>query len=162
VVGVQAEGPAQRLRISGFVRFGSVSTIGGATLAGFNLPTAQKLFGKRGRLDEISVAAKPDVSDTELVRALRDVLPPTAQVKTATQQAHDDAAETNAFITFLRGFLLAFGGVALFVAPFVIATALSIPIAQRTREFATARTIGASRRQILTSILIEALVVGVL
>jgi putative ABC transport system permease protein len=161
-VGVQAEGPAQKLRISGFVRFGSVSTIGGATLAGFNLPTAQELFGKRGRLDEISVAAKPDVSDTELVQALRDALPPTAQVKTATQQAHDDAAETNSFISFLRGFLLAFGGIALFVGSFVIANSLSITIAQRTREFATVRTIGGSRRQILTSILLEALVVGIL
>jgi putative ABC transport system permease protein len=161
-VGVQAEGPAQKLRISGLVRFGSVSTIGGATLAGFNLPTAQELFGKRGRLDEISVAAKPDVSDTDLVQALRDVLPPTAQVKTATQQAHDDAAETNSFITFLRGFLLAFGGIALFVGSFVIANSLSITIAQRTREFATVRTIGGSRRQILTSILLEALVVGIL
>jgi putative ABC transport system permease protein len=161
-VGVQAEGASQKLRISGFVRFGSVSTIGGATLAGFNLPTAQELFGKRGRLDEISVAAKPDVSDTDLVQALRDVLPPTAQVKTATQQAHDDAEETNSFISFLRGFLLAFGGIALFVGSFVIANSLSITIAQRTREFATVRTIGGSRRQILTSILLEALVVGIL
>src|SRR5215204_1726045 len=161
-IGVQAEGAARRLRISGLVRFGSVSTIGGATLAGFDLPTAQRIFGKRGRLDEIAVAAKPDVSDQELVRDLRAELPPTAQVKTATQQAHDDAAETNSFISFLRGFLLAFGGIALFVGSFVIANSLSITIAQRTREFATVRTIGGSRRQILTSILLEALVVGVL
>jgi putative ABC transport system permease protein len=159
---VQAEGAARTLRISGFIRFGSVSTIGGATLAGFDLPTAQDLFGKRGRLDEIAVAAKPGVSDEDLVRELSADVPPTAQVKTASQQAHDDAAETNSFISFLRGFLLAFGGIALFVGSFVIANSLSITIAQRTREFATVRTIGASRRQILTSILIEALVVGVL
>jgi putative ABC transport system permease protein len=161
-IGVQAEGAARRLRISGLVRFGSVSTIGGATLAGFDLPTAQRIFGKRGRLDEIAVAAKPGVSDQELVRDLRAELPPTAQVKTATQQVHDDAAETNSFISFLRGFLLAFGGIALFVGSFVIANSLSITIAQRTREFATVRTIGGSRRQILTSILLEALVVGVI
>jgi putative ABC transport system permease protein len=161
-IGVQSEGAARRLRISGFVRFGSVSTIGGATLAGFDLPTAQELFDKRGRLDEIAVAAKPGVSDDELAGELREVLPPTAQVKTAAEQARDDAAETNSFISFLRGFLLAFGGIALFVGSFVIANSLSITIAQRTREFATVRTIGASRRQILTSVLIEALVVGVL
>jgi putative ABC transport system permease protein len=161
-IGVQAEGAAQRLRISGFVRFGSVSTIGGATLAGFDLATAQELFRKRGRLDEIAVAAKPGVSDQELVGDLESELPPTAQVKTASQQAQDDAEETNAFISFLRGFLLAFGGIALFVGSFVIANSLSITIAQRTREFATVRTIGGSRRQILTSILLEALVVGVL
>jgi putative ABC transport system permease protein len=162
LVGVQAESSAERLRISGFVNFGSVATIGGATLAGFDLPTAQRLFRKQGRLDEIAVAAKPGISDGQLVRELRGAVPSTAQVKTASQQAHDDAAETNAFITFLRGFLLAFGGIALFVGAFVIANSLSITIAQRTREFATARTIGASRRQILTSILLEALVVGVL
>jgi putative ABC transport system permease protein len=161
-VGVQAEGPARTLRISGFVRFGSVSTIGGATLSGFDLPTAQELFDKRGQLDEIAVAAKPGVSDDQLVNALQGVLPPTAQVKTAAQQAKDDAAETNGFISFLRGFLLAFGGIALFVGSFVIANSLSITIAQRTREFATLRTVGASRRQILTSIMIEALVMGVL
>jgi putative ABC transport system permease protein len=161
-VGVQAEGAARRLRISGFVRFGSVSTIGGATLSGFDLPTAQSLFKKRGRLDEIAVAANSGVSDEELVRELQGIVPPIAQVKTASQQARDDAAETNSFISFLRGFLLAFGGIALFVGSFVIANSLSITVAQRTREFATVRTIGASRRQILTSILIEALVVGIL
>jgi putative ABC transport system permease protein len=161
-VGVQAEGPAQTLRISGFVRFGSVSTIGGATLSGFDLPTAQELFDKRGRLDEIAVAARPGVSDDQLVSQLQGILPPTAQVKTASQQAKDDASETNGFISFLRGFLLAFGGIALFVGSFVIANSLSITIAQRTREFATLRTVGASRRQILTSIMIEALVMGVL
>ena len=162
MVGVQAEGAARTLRISGLIRFGSVSTIGGATLAGFDLPTAQALFDKRGRLDEIAVAAKPGVSDERLVRELQASVPPTAQVKTAAQQAKNDAADTNSFISFLRGFLLAFGGIALFVGSFVIANSLSITIAQRTREFATVRTVGASRRQILTSILIEALVVGVL
>ena len=161
-VGVQAEGPAQNLRISGFVRFGSVSTIGGATLSGFDLPTAQELFDKRGQLDEIAVAARPGVSDDQLVSQLQGILPATAQVKTASQQAEDDASETNGFISFLRGFLLAFGGIALFVGSFVIANSLSITIAQRTREFATLRTVGASRRQILTSIMIEALVMGVL
>src|SRR5262245_10619486 len=161
-VRVQGEGPTQRLRISGLVRFGSVSSIGGITLTGFALPTAQELFGKRGKLDEIAVAARPGTSDDQLVKALKGVMPPTTQVKTAEQQAKHDASEANGFISFLRGFLLAFGGIALFVGSFVIANSLSITIAQRTREFATVRTVGASRRQILTSIMIEALVMGVL
>ena len=161
-VGIQSLGASRRFRISGFVHFGAASSLGGATLAGFDLPTAQKLFEKKGRLDEIAVAAKPGVSDDQLVQQLQANIPATAQVKTAAQQAKDDAADTNSFISFLRGFLLAFGGIALFVGSFVIANSLSITIAQRTREFATVRTVGASRRQILTSILIEALVVGVL
>ena len=95
-----------------------------------------------------------------MAAAVEDVLPPNTQVRTAAAQAEEDAADTNEFITFLRGFLLAFAGIALFVGSFVIANSLSITIAQRTREFATVRTLGGSRRQVLGSIVIEALVVG--
>ena len=83
-------------------------------------------------------------------------------MRTGTAQAAEDASNTNEFISFLQKFLLAFGGIALFVGAFVIANSLSITIAQRTREFATLRTLGASRRQVLTSIVIEALVIGLL
>src|SRR5690349_11948767 len=162
LIGVQAQGPIVRLRISGLVKFGTVGSIGGATLAGFDLPTAQALFDKPNALDEIDIAAKPTVSDQQLLKEVRSVLPANAQARTAAQQAAEDAKDTNSFISFLRGFLLAFGGIALFVGSFVIANSLSITIAQRTREFATLRTVGASRRQILTSIMIEALVIGVL
>jgi putative ABC transport system permease protein len=160
-IGVQAEGPVERLRVAGIVQFSSGLTIGGATLAGFDLPTAQRLMKKEGRLDEIAVAARPGVADAELVRQIEEILPDGAQVKTAGEQASDDAAETSEFITFLQGFLLAFGGIALFVGSFVIANSLSITIAQRTRELATLRMLGASRRQVLGSIVLEALVVGV-
>nr|MBA2643468.1 FtsX-like permease family protein [Actinomycetota bacterium] len=161
-IAIQVEGPVQRLRISGIMQFSSGLTIGGATLAGFDLPTAQRLFEKEGQLDEIAVAAKPDTSDPELVRQIREILPPGTQVKTASEQVATDAEETNEFISFLRTFLLAFGGIALFVGSFVIANSLSITIAQRTRELATLRMLGASRRQVLRSIVLEALVVGVL
>jgi putative ABC transport system permease protein len=161
-VGVQGRGPVEQLRISGFVRFGSVSTIGGATLAGFDLSTAQRIFAMQGKLDEIAVAAKPGVSDQKLAGELRSVLPADTQVRTAAEQAKKDAKDTNSFITFLRTFLLSFGGIALFVGAFVIANSLSITIAQRTRELATLRTVGASRRQVLRSIVLESLVVGVL
>ena len=161
-IGVQGEGAVQRFTVSGIVKFGSASALGGATLAGFAVPDAQRIFAKRGRLDEIAVAAKPNVSESQLLSEVRAILPPTAQARSGTKQAREDAKQTNSFITFLRGFLLAFGGVALFVGSFVIANSLSITIAQRTREFATVRTLGASRRQVLISIVIEALVMGVL
>ena len=160
-IGVQGQGEVQELAISGFVRFGSVSTIGGATLAGFDLPTAQQIFEKQGQLDEIAVAAQPGVSDAQLISRIEGELPPNTQVRTAEQQAAADAEETNEFISFLQTFLLVFAGVALFVGAFVIANSLSITIAQRTREFATLRTVGASRRQVLGSIIVEALVVGI-
>jgi ABC-type antimicrobial peptide transport system permease subunit len=159
-VGVQGVGPVERLRISGVVTFGSVATIGGATLAGFDLPTAQRLFDKEGKLDEIAVAARAGTTDAELVRELKEVLPAGTQVRLASEQAEEDSSETNEFIRFFRIFLLVFAGVALFVGSFVIANSLSITIAQRTREFATIRTLGGSRRQVLASIVVEALVVG--
>jgi putative ABC transport system permease protein len=161
-IGVQANGPVERLRVSGIVKFGSVSTIGGATLAGFDLPTAQHLFGKDGKLDEIAVAANQGVADEKLLTEIRSILPANTEVRTAQAQSQEDAKDTDEFISFLQKFLLGFGGVALFVGSFVIANSLSITIAQRTREFATLRTIGASRPQILRSVIIEALVTGVL
>ncbi len=162
-IGVQAEGPIQEFRISGLVRFGeTLSTIGDATLAGFDLETAQELYGKEGRLDEIAVASSPNVSPEQLVTAVEAVIPSAAQVRTGERQANEEASETNEFIGFLRTFLLAFAGIALFVGSFVIANSLGITIAQRTREFATVRTIGASRRQVLGSIVLESLVVGIL
>src|SRR4029450_3099847 len=102
------------------------------------------------------------VSTSALVSQIEKILPPATQVRTGEEQAHEDAKETNSFISFLQKFLLGFGGVALFVGSFVIANSLSITIAQRTRELATLRTLGASRRQVLRSIMLEALVIGVL
>jgi putative ABC transport system permease protein len=160
-VGIQAEGSVEQLRLVGIVRFGSVSTIGGATLAGFDLPTAQRLFKKVGKLDEIAVAAKQGVNEQELIGQIEDILPPNTQVRTSAEQSAEDSEGTDEFIGFLRAFLLAFGGIALFVGAFVIANSLSITIAQRTREFATLRTLGASRRQVLRSIVLEALIVGI-
>ena len=161
-IGVQGNGPVVRLRISGVVKFGSVSTIGGATLAGFDLPTAQRIFEKQGKLDEIAIAAAPGVSETTLVQDVQKVLPPNAEIKLASEQAESDAEDTNQFISVLRILLLVFAGVALFVGIFVIANSLSITIAQRTREFATIRTLGGSQEQVLISVVIEALVVGTL
>jgi putative ABC transport system permease protein len=160
-IGVIARGPVAHFRVVGVTRFGGVSSLGGATMAIFDLPTAQRFFGKQGRLDSIGVAGKPNVSPDELVRQIGPLLPPTAQVRTGQQQAKQAAKDTNAFLTILEYFLLAFGFVALFVGSFVIANTLSITLAQRVRELATLRTLGATRRQVRRSVLLEALVIGV-
>jgi len=83
-----------------------------------------------------------------------------AQVRTGQAQAAQATKDTNGFLSIINDFLLAFGGVALFVGSFVIANTLSITIAQRTRELATLRTLGATRRQVLRSVLLEAFVIG--
>jgi putative ABC transport system permease protein len=159
-IGVQADGPVVRMRISGLVKFGGASSLGGATLSGFDLATAQKLFKKQGKLDQVRAKAKPGVSPQQLASQIREILPPGTQVRTGEAQAREDAKDTESFLNFLQDFLLAFGGIALFVGAFVIANSLSITIAQRTRELATLRTLGASRKQVRWSIVVEALAMG--
>jgi putative ABC transport system permease protein len=161
-VGVQARGPVEKFTISGLVHFGGASSLGGATLAGFDLPTAQHLFQKPGKLDQIRARAKPGISPQRLAAEIQTILPSGTQVRTAAAQAKKDSEGASSFISFLRIFLLVFGGIALFVGAFVIANSLSITIAQRMRELATLRTIGASRNQVLGAVIVEALVMGVL
>jgi putative ABC transport system permease protein len=161
-IGVVARGPVQRFRIVGTVKFAGVSSLGGATMSIFSLPTAQRIFHKQGRLDSINVASKSGTSPGALVHAIQPLLPPGSQVKTGQQQAQQQTKDTSGFISIFKSFLLAFGGIALFVGSFVIANTLSITVAQRTRELATLRTLGATRRQVLISVLLEAFVIGVL
>jgi putative ABC transport system permease protein len=161
-IAVAARGPARTLTVAGVVEFGGVDSLGGATIAVFDLPTAQALFGKAGRLDTVRVAAAEGVRPEQLVGTLTAQVPRGAQVRTGEAQAETESADTSDDLGFLRPFLLAFGAIALFVGSFVIANTLSITIAQRTRELATVRTLGGSRRQVLVSVVVEALVVGVL
>lgn len=148
--------------IVGIAQYGSVESLGGATFAVFDIPTAQKLLEREGSYDAISVAAKAGVTPEQLVRDLRAELPAEIAVRTATAQASEDSEDVSTFTTIIRYFLLSFAVVALFVGAFVIFNTLSITVAQRTREFATVRTIGGSRRQVLVSVLVEALAIGLL
>ena len=128
----------------------------------FTLPRAQQLFNKVGKYDTISVAAKHGSSPQDVVNAIKPLLGPSAQVRTGQAQAQQATKDTSGFLNIFQDFLLAFGGIALFVGSFVIANTLSITIAQRTRELATLRTLGASRRQVLRSVLVEAFAIGTL
>jgi len=161
-IGVLARGPVEQFRIVGTVKFGGLSSLGGATMAIFDLPTAQRIFHKEGKLDSIGIASKPNVSPTQLVEDVKPLLPATAQIRTGQQEAKQAAKDTNAFLNILEYFLLAFGYVALFVGVFVIANTLSITVAQRMRELATLRTLGATKRQVYWSVILEALVIGIL
>ena len=154
--------PVRSFRLVGLARYGSVQSLGTATFAVFDVPTAQRLLHRPGQLDAIAVAAKDGVTPEELVGNLRRALPAAVDVKTGVEEAQKQSDDVSDFTKFIRYFLLAFGGIALFVGAFVIFNTLSITVAQRTREFATLRTIGASRRQLLTSVIVEALVIGVL
>ena len=157
---VQAVGPERPMRIVGIAKLTGVSTIGGATFALFTEKTAQQLFDKVGQLDLIRIQSKSGVSTSKLMSEIKPLLPATATVRDAAAQAKQDKKQVGDFITFIRYALLAFAGVALFVGAFVIANTLSITIAQRMREFATLRTLGASRRQVMRSVVVEAFVIG--
>ena len=160
-IGVAAVGPVQRFRIAGIAKYGDIESLGGATFAVFTIPEARRLLHVDG-YTAISVAAKDGMSQDELAGRLQRLVPGTAQVNTADEQAHADKKGIDGFLTFIRGFLLGFGGIALFVGAFVIFNTLSITVAQRTRELATLRTIGATRRQVLRSVLLESAALGVL
>ena len=159
-VGVSTRARVEQFTISGIAKFGSVDSLGGATLAVFDIPTAQRLLGKEGQFDTISVAGEDGVSPAVLASKIKPTLPASAQVQTGAEQAQASAKETKTFMKFIQLFLLAFGGIALFVGAFVIFNTLSITVAQRTREFATLRALGASRRQVLRSVLMEGFVIG--
>jgi putative ABC transport system permease protein len=150
---IAGDGPARSYTLTGIAKFGDVSSLGGATVALFDVKTAQAVLHKDG-FDAISVAAKSGVDDEQLVEAIGPTLPDNTIVRTGEEQAKEDG-KSGDFVKYIRYFLLAFGGVALFVGGFVIFNTLSITVAQRTRELATLRTLGASRKQVLRSVIVE-------
>ena len=150
-------------QIVGIVRFGDDDSTGGATFAGFTLAEAQRLFMPApDKLSGIYVAADPGVSQEQLVGNVRAALPDGTEAITGHALTEEDKqALDEGFLDFFEAFLLVFAGIALLVGTFSIYNTFSILIAQRTRESALLRAIGASRAQVLRSITGEALVIGV-
>lgn len=161
-IGVSATGPVRYFTISGIATFGSLSSLGSTTVAVFTVPEAQRLLDKRGRIDAIFLAARPGFTPAQVVDQVRPLLPPSTQVRTGAQQAKADSKDVQAALRFIQYFLLAFAGLAVLVGAFVTFNTISITVAQRIREFATLRSLGASRRQVLLSVLVEGLLVGAL
>ena len=155
-------GPAKPYTITGVASFGSVDSLGGALdrrCSTFRRP--RSCSRRKAQYDSISVKAKDGVSPAALTKEIKPLLPASAEVKTGDAQAAADSKDTNESLKFITYFLLGFGGIALFVGAFVILNTLSITVAQRSREFATLRTLGASRRQVMRSVVLEGLIVGI-
>ena len=155
-------GKKHTYKISGTMSYGSVDSLGFASIAAWDTKTAQLLLNREGRYDSISIAAKKGTSSAALVRSIKPLLPANLEVKDSARQAKDDAAQINDGMKTIRMVLLGFGGIALLVGAFVIFNTLSITVAQRTREFATLRTLGASRKQVKRSVVLEGLVIGLI
>jgi putative ABC transport system permease protein len=159
-VRVGGEGPTQPYTVVGVAKFGDASSLAGAAIAVMPLQQAQRVLDKVGRVDDISIQAAPGVRADALVPKVQQTLGNSVTVRTGADQAKQDAKDTKQGLSFIKTLLLVFAGVALFVGAFMIFNSFSITIAQRTRELSMLRTVGASRRQVLGSVLGEATVMG--
>ncbi len=159
-VRVLTAGPARTFTITGIAQFGTANNLAGATLAGFTLPTAQALALETGKLDDINVITAPGTSKPAVQRAIAAVLPPGVQVVTGQTVVNESTSSISQAISFFSTALLVFAFIALFVGAFTIYHTFSIIVGQRTRELALLRIVGASRRQVFGSVLVEAAITG--
>ena len=161
-VTVSGQEAAREYEIVGVATLGEVDSFGGATVAILPLGEVQRLGDRVGEFDQISIAAAEGVTPDELKRRVASVMPPEVEVRTGEENAAQETEDIEDDLSFLKIGLLIFAWVALFVGAFTIFNTFSITVAQRTREFGMLRTLGASRRQVLTSVMVEALVIGVI
>jgi putative ABC transport system permease protein len=157
---VIATAGAEKFEIVGIMSFGESDNLAGATLTIFETSTAQRILDKEGRYDAITIKA---AEGTDLVQLRRDVqaeMPGGVETITSQDVADESADQLQEALGFFGTALLVFAAIALFVGSFIIVNTFSIIVAQRTRELALLRTLGATRRQVLASVIGEAAVVG--
>ncbi|WP_406837576.1 ABC transporter permease [Streptomyces sp. AHU1] len=160
-VRMSVDGPVLEPVVVGVFRTDDGNVAAGGSLALFDTATAQRLFHSVGSYDEIDVKAAPGTSQSALREALDAVVPKdTASTVTGQKLADDQAEQISAAMSGMKTGLLVFAGIALFVGTFIIANTFTMLVAQRTKELALLRAVGASRRQVTRSVLIEAFVVG--
>lgn len=160
-VAIETASPERTFRISGIVRYAGAG-LGGGPLAVFDMATARALYGLTGRVDLIYVALVKDASEKPIAATIGRLIGPQLVVRTTTGQANAELQSVTSRLTSVTGGLIAFGVVAALLGAFAIFNALSIAITQRAREFALLRALGATRRQLLTAVVVEAVVVGLL
>ena len=127
-------GPARTFRIVGTVTFGRTVDVGGTTYALFDLPTAQRLLDREGRVDDVVVSADDGVTSAELVRRLRAALGDGVEVTTSERRARERSDAAQQGLSVVNTGLAAFAVIALGVGSFIILNTFTIVVAQRTRE----------------------------
>lgn len=148
--------------LSGIARFGTGVPLGGASLAVFTTPEVQRITGNEGRFDAVDVEAADGVTPEELRDRINSTLGGKYEAKTGEEEAADEATDIKDGFGFLTTALLVFAGISVFVGAFLIFNTFSITVAQRTKEFGMLRTLGASSRQVLASVVLEALILGLI
>ena len=159
-VRILLEGPTRTFTITGLARFGTANNLAGATLAAFDTSTAQQLLGEVGKFDTINVVTKPGADNATVQGAIARALPRGEEVVTGQTVINEATSDVSQALGFLNTALLVFAFIALFVGSFTIVNTFSIIVGQRTRELALLRIVGASRRQVFRSVLLEAAIVG--
>ncbi|MGH2752182.1 MAG: ABC transporter permease [Actinomycetota bacterium] len=154
------QGPSRTFDLVGMVGFGEADNLAGATLAVFDLETAQELFDKEGTLDSIEVVADDGVNARELRNRVAAALPGDIEAQTGASIADEQSESLQQALGFFNTALLVFGFISLFVGAFIIFNTFSIVVAQRTREYGLLRAMGATGRQIVGSVLVESVIVG--
>ena len=152
----------QAVTIVGIATFGGTDSPGGASFALFTLDAAETYLTAPGKVDAIKVVAADGVSDEQVVERIAQVVPDQVEVLTGAEITAEDQSDIKEGLGFFNTFLLTFALIALFVGSFIIYNSFSILVAQRGRDMALLRAIGASRRQVLGSVLLEAVVVGLI
>ena len=161
-VKVVAQSGSRTFTLVGIASYGDVRSPGGATFALFDVPTAAEFLGKPGFVDAILVVGDGSRSDDALAKDIDAIFEPSQKVETLTgaeitKETQDDIGEA---LSFFSIFLTIFSVIALGVGSFVIYNVFSISAAQRQKENALLRALGANRAQITRSMLIESIVVG--
>ncbi|MCZ7414655.1 ABC transporter permease [Streptomyces sp. WMMC897] len=159
-VRMSVDGPVRTEEVTGVFTTDDGNVAAGGTLVLFDTDTAQRLYGEAGQYDEITLTAAEGTSQAELKRTVEDVLPTTAEAVTGARLADDQSRMIASEMSGMKTSMLVFAGIALFVGVFIIANTFTMLVAQRTKELALLRAVGASRRQVTRSVLIEATVVG--
>ena len=160
-VDVLLQGAAEEFEIVGLFGFGDTLELGGLTFAAFDLATAQRVFDSPGAVDFVNVTAESGVSDRELQTRLLQGLGFGYEVEDAGAFAAQRGGTVQQFVGLFNAALLAFAAVGLIVGGFIIVNTFTILVAQRTRELGLLRALGASRQQVLGSVIGEAVLVGV-
>ncbi|MDF3289850.1 ABC transporter permease [Streptomyces silvisoli] len=161
MVTMATNGPVMTKRLVGIVSTKDPRVTAGGTLALFDKATAQRLFASPGHYTGIDLAAAPGTAQSELSHRVTAVLPADrTEVSTATAQAAQQAVNVDVLTRGYEKMPMIFAGVSLFIGSFLIVNTFTMLVTRRTREIALLRAIGASRRQVVRSVLLEAALVG--
>ncbi|MFB6712446.1 MULTISPECIES: ABC transporter permease [unclassified Streptomyces] len=159
-VRVATNGPVKEFTLAGVFTTEDGTVNAGGSLVLFDTPVAQKLYLRPGEFQDVDIAAAAGAPAEKLLADVKPLLPKNAEAKTGKALADEQAKQIQKGLSGLNGMLLAFAAIALFVGVFLIANTFTMLVAQRTKELALMRAVGASRRQVKRSVLLEAAVVG--